>query len=149
MHYMASAPVRRLQSPRSRVLTERGLRFVSDRHLATLSTIGPQGGLHVVAVGFTYVDGVVRIITSGGSQKVRNVERDDRATVAQVSGAEWLSIAGRAIIERDPDSVDLAVQLYAERYRQPRENPTRVVIRIDPERMLGSSGMWEAAPSRS
>ena len=29
-------------------------------------------------------------------------ERDGRATVAQVSGPQWLSIAGRAVIERDP-----------------------------------------------
>jgi PPOX class probable F420-dependent enzyme len=142
MDRMSSVPVRPVSPHRS--LTERGARFATDRHLATLSTIGPRGDLHVVAVGFTYVDGVVRIITSGGSQKVRNVERDHRATVAQVSGAEWLSIAGRAVIERDPESVDLAVRLYAERYRQPRENPTRVVIRIDPERMLGSAGIWEA-----
>jgi len=130
----------------SRSLTARGLRFVTERHLATLSTVGPQGDLHVVAVGFTYVDGVVRIITSGESQKVRNVERDHRATIAQVSGPEWVSIAGRAVVERDPESVDLAVRLYAERYRQPRENPTRVVIRIDPERILGSAGVWRTAP---
>jgi F420H(2)-dependent biliverdin reductase len=140
MNSMDSAPDRPLGASRS--LTGRGLRSVTERHLATLSTIGPGGDLHVVAVGFTYVDGVVRIITSGGSQKVLNVERDPRATVAQVSGPEWLSIAGRAVIERDPESVDLAVRLYAERYRQPRENPSRVVIRIDPERVLGSAGMW-------
>ncbi|GGI46734.1 PPOX class probable F420-dependent enzyme [Agromyces flavus] len=137
---MAAAPIRPISPPRS--LTERGRRFVAERHLATLSTIGPRGDLHVVAVGFTYVEGVVRIITRGGSQKVRNVERDHRATVAQVSGAEWLSIAGRAVVERDAESVELAVRLYAERYRQPRENPTRVVIRIDPERVLGSAGLW-------
>ena len=123
-------------------LTADGRRFLSDRHLATLSTVGPRQDLHVVAVGFTYIDGVVRVITSGGSQKVRNIERDERATVAQVSGREWLSIAGRAVIERDADAVALAVRLYADRYRQPRENPTRVVIRIDPERVLGSEGLW-------
>jgi PPOX class probable F420-dependent enzyme len=144
MGYMVPAPDRRLHLSRS--LTERGQRFVTDRHLATLSTIGPRGDLHVVAVGFTYVDGAVRIITSGDSQKVRNVERDHRATIAQVSGPEWLSIAGRAVVEREPESVDLAVRLYAERYRQPRVNPTRVVIRIDPEQVLGSAGVWRATP---
>ena len=75
-------------------LTDDGRRFVSDYHLATLSTMGPSGGIHVVAVGFTFVDGVVRIITSDASQKVRNIERDARATVAQLSGPQWLSIAG-------------------------------------------------------
>jgi len=126
----------------SRALTDDGVRFVSDRHLATLSTIGPTGGIHVVAVGFTFVDGVVRIITSDGSQKVRNVERDGRATVAQVSGPQWLSIAGSAVIDRDAEAVALAERLYAERYRQPRPNPRRVVIRIAPDRTLGSAGLW-------
>ncbi|WJL94622.1 PPOX class F420-dependent oxidoreductase [Microbacterium sp. ET2] len=122
-------------------LSTEGRRFVADRHLATLSTIGPHGRIHVVAVGFTLVDGVVRVITSEGTQKVRNVERDARATVAQVEGARWLSIAGSALIERDPDAVRLAERLYAERYRTPRENPRRVVIRIDPDRFLASSGL--------
>jgi PPOX class probable F420-dependent enzyme len=123
-------------------LTEDGQRFTTDRHLATLSTIGPRGGIHVVAVGFTFVEGIVRIITSDGSQKVRNVERDGRATVAQVSGPQWLSVAGIGSIERDPESVARAVELYAARYRQPRVNPRRVVISIVPDRILGSAGLF-------
>ena len=122
-------------------LTEEGLAFVADSHLATLSTIGPDAGIHVVAVGFTLADGVVRIITNDGSQKVRNIERDGRATVAQVAGPRWLSIAGRATIERDPEAVARAVALYAARYRPPRPNPTRVVIRLEPGRVLGSAGL--------
>lgn len=122
-------------------LSDDGLRFVTDRHLATLSTIGPSGSIHVVAVGFTYVDGVVRIITGDGGQKVRNVERDPRATVAQVAGPQWLSIAGTAVVERGAAEVAHAVELYAQRYRPPRANPRRVVVRITPERILGSAGL--------
>jgi PPOX class probable F420-dependent enzyme len=122
-------------------LTDDGRRFVSDHHLATLSTIGRNGGIHVVAVGYTVDDGIVRIITSDGSQKVRNIERDPRATVAQVSGPQWLSIAGAAVIERDLTAVDNAVALYALRYRQPRVNPQRVVIRIAPDHVMGSAGL--------
>lgn len=122
-------------------LNEDGWRFVTDRHLATLSTIAPSGLIHAVAVGFTMHDGVVRIITSDGSQKVRNVERDGRATVTQVEGPQWLSFAGTATIERGVDAVAHAVDLYAQRYRQPRVNPLRVVIRLVPERMLGSANL--------
>lgn len=123
-------------------LTDDGRRLVTEYHLATLSTMDRRNGIHVVAVGFTFDGEVVRIITSDGSQKVRNVERDPRATVGQVSGPQWLSIAGHATIERDPAAVAHAVALYAERYRPPRENPERVVIRIVPERVLGSAGIW-------
>ena len=123
-------------------LTHDGRVFVSDYHLATLSTIGRHGGIHVVAVGYTVDEGIVRVITSDGSQKVRNIERDARATVAQVSGPRWLSIAGSAVIERDPVSVDHAVALYAQRYRQPRVNPRRVVIRLAPDHVMGSAGLF-------
>jgi PPOX class probable F420-dependent enzyme len=123
-------------------LTDDGHRFISDYHLATLSTIGPNGGIHVVAVGYTVDDGIVRIITSDGSQKVRNIERDPRATVAQVSGPQWLSIAGTAVIERDRDAVEHAVALYAQRYRQPGLNPRRVVIRLTPDRVMGSGALF-------
>ena len=44
------------------------------------------------------------VITTDGTQKVRNVERDGRATVAQVEGPRWLSIAGSAHIERDAEA---------------------------------------------
>ena len=122
-------------------LSAAGLEFVCDPSLATLSTIGRDGRIHTIAVGYTWHDGVVRIITNDGSQKVRNIERDARATVAQVAGPRWLSIAGSATIEREPDAVATAVALYTERYRQPSENPNRVVIRIAPERILGSAGL--------
>jgi PPOX class probable F420-dependent enzyme len=123
-------------------LTPDGVQFVSDYHLATLSTLGKDGAIHVVAVGFTLEGGVVRIITSDGTQKVRNVERDPRATVAQVAGPRWLSIAGHATIERDPHAVAHAVALYAQRYRPPRVNPRRVVIRLTPVTVMGSAGLF-------
>jgi len=123
------------------VLTPDGLDFVTERHLATLTTLGPDGRFHVVPVGFTYRDGLVRIITSGPSQKVANLRRDARATVSQVDGGRWLTLAGSARILDDPDSVALAVGLYAQRYRQPRVNPLRVAIEVTVETALGSAGL--------
>ena len=122
-------------------LTDAGLQFVADRHLAMLSTMATDGAIHSIAVGFTLHDGVVRIITSDGTQKVRNIERDGRATVGQVDGARWISFVGTAVIERGRDEITLAENLYGARYRQPQPNPKRVVIRIDVDRVLGSTGL--------
>jgi len=122
-------------------LTDEGLQFVADRNLAMLSTMARDGAIHLIAVGFTLHDGVVRIIASDGTQKVRNIERDGRATVGQVDGRRWISFVGNAVIERDRDAITLAENLYAERYRTPQPNPKRIVIRIEVDRVLASTGL--------
>ena len=122
-------------------LTDTASAFVADRYLAILSTPSADGRIHSVPVGFTLENGVVRVITSDGSQKVRNVERAGHAIVVQVEGARWISLGGAASINRNADAVAHAVTLYAVRYRQPRVNPTRVVIEIAVERVMGSAGM--------
>ena len=113
--------------------------FLAERHLGTLSTTRRDGTLHVCAVGFTWdADaGIVRVITGGGSQKVRNVEATGRAAVAQVDGGRWLSLEGPARIARDPSAVAEAVARYATRYQEPRPNADRVAIEIRVERVLG------------
>ena len=128
-----------------RELSEAGIEFVRERHIGTLSTLAPRGGIHAVAVGFTLHDGLLRIITSRVSQKVRNVRRDGTATISQVDGARWLSFQGTATVHDDPDEVALAVGFYAERYRQPRVNPLRVTIILTPSRLMGSSGLFRQA----
>jgi PPOX class probable F420-dependent enzyme len=126
-------------------LTPEGAEFVTERHLAVLSTLGPAGRIHSVPVGFTMQDGTVRIITSDGTQKVRNVERSGQATVAQVDGRRWITFVGSAVITRDPGAVARAVELYSRRYREPGVNPRRVVIEIAVETVLGSPGMRRSA----
>lgn len=123
------------------MLTDAAIRFVTERHLAILSTVGPDGRIHSVPVGFTVEDGLLRIITSDRTQKVRNIERAGHATVAQVEGRQWIAFDGAARIDRDPDAIAHAVALYSGRYREPSVNPIRVVIEISVARMLGSPGM--------
>ena len=89
----------------------------------------------------TYLDGVVRVIGNRGSQKFLNAQRSGRASVSSVDGARWISFEGPAQLLTDLEAVALAVDLYAARYRQPRENPERGVLEITVEHVLGSSGM--------
>ena len=55
------------------------LEFLTERHLATLTTLRPDGTPHVVPVGVTYdpATGAARGITSGTAAKGRHV-RDGR-----------------------------------------------------------------------
>ena len=120
------------------MITPDAVAFLSEYHLATLSTIGRDGRVHAVPVGITYRDGIVRVIGMRGSQKFRNVERVGRASVNTVDGGRWISFEGPARISEDPADIALAVELYAARYRQPQPNPERVVLELTVERVLGS-----------
>lgn len=120
-------------------LPERATELLTARRLATLTSRRRDGTPHVVPVGFTW-DGetsTARVITSDGSQKVRNIERDGYVALGQIDGAEWLTLEGVARISRDPTEIDDAVARYARRYRTPRVNPRRVAIVIDVRRVMG------------
>jgi F420H(2)-dependent biliverdin reductase len=117
------------------------LAFLRERHLATLTTMRPDGTPHVVAVGFTWdADaGLARVITFASSRKARNVAAnpDGPAAVCQVDGGRWLTLEGTARLRVDPDGVAEAVRRYAERYRQPGDREDRVAIEITVHRVLG------------
>jgi PPOX class probable F420-dependent enzyme len=123
-----------------RDLSSGALDFVAERHLATLTTLRANGRPHVVPVGFTWdADALIaRVITSASSQKALNAARSGRAVICQVDGRHWLSFEGRSRVLDDPAAVADAVQRYAVRYRQPRVNPTRVVIEVSVDRVLGN-----------
>jgi F420H(2)-dependent biliverdin reductase len=113
--------------------------FWTERHLCTLVTLRPDGTPHVVPVGVTLdiEAGLARVICTGGTQKARNAERAGVAVVSQVDGGRWSTLEGKAVVRTEPDAVAEAVRRYAQRYRQPRVNPERVVIEITVERVLG------------
>lgn len=115
--------------------------FLTERHLATLTTLRPDGSPHVVAVGFTFdpATATARVITFAPSRKARNLVASpgSRAAVCQVDGGRWLTLEGPAVVTDDPTRVAEGVRRYAERYRQPGERDDRVVIEIAVDRVLG------------
>lgn len=117
------------------------LAFLRDYHLATLTTLRPDGSPHVVAVGFSYdaEDRIARIITFPASVKARNVAASPgaRAALCQVDGGRYLTLEGPAHLTADPARVAAGVAGYAARYRPPKERPDRVVIEIAVDRILG------------
>jgi F420H(2)-dependent biliverdin reductase len=117
------------------------LAFLSERHLATLTTLRADGSPHVVPVGMTWdaATGTARVITSGTSTKARHVrEGRGRVAVCQVDGRRWLTLEGTAVVRDDAGAVREAEERYAQRYRRPRENPARVVLEISVDRVLGN-----------
>jgi PPOX class probable F420-dependent enzyme len=123
-----------------RDLSPEALDFLTVRHLATLTTLRPDGSPHVTPVGFTWdaETSTARVITSRGSRKTRNAAAGGPAALCQVDGRWWLSLEGTTRVLDDPESVADAVRRYAARYREPRPNPERVVIAITVTNVLGN-----------
>lgn len=126
-------------------LTDTQLAFVTERHLATLTTLRADGTPHVVPVAFTWdeVAGVTRTTTGPGSVKVANVRRAGgsgrvRAALCQVDGRRWLTLEGEMTVVDDAAEVADAVRRYAVRYRPPRPGVERVVLRLAVDRVMSS-----------
>ena len=102
------------------------LDFLTERHLATLTTLRRDGSPHVVPVGFTYdaATRFARVITSGESVKARNA-------AARAVGGRDVPGGRRAVVDRQragagghrPGGDRRRRARYAARYRQPRVNP--------------------------
>ncbi len=122
-------------------LDEATLDFLRERHLATLTTLRPDGSPHVVAVGFTWDPeaGIARVITWDASKKARNLldRPGTRAVVAQVDGGRWLSLEGPATVTTDAARCRDGERRYAERYSEPKQREDRAVIEIAVDRILG------------
>ena len=131
--------------PNTARLTDDALAFLTERHLAMLTTLRADGSPHVVAVGFTFdpETHIARVITNNGSQKAVNAERSRIGVLSQVDGARWLSLEGIASVNRDPDGIREAELRYAQRYRTPKVNPNRVAIEVLVTRVLGSSTLLD------
>ena len=88
-------------------LTNDALAFLTERHLAMLTTLRSNNSPHVVAVGFTFdpKTHIARVITTGGSQKAVNAQDQGVAVLSQVDGARWLSLEGKASVNTEAEAV--------------------------------------------
>ena len=120
-------------------ITPEIIAFLTERHLASLTTLRKDGSPHVVPVGFSFdaSRNEVLVITFAGSQKVKNAERGGRAVVSQVDKGRWLSLEGTARVATDEVAVARGVAGYTARYQAPKERVDRVVIIIAVDKILG------------
>jgi len=112
-------PSRRLRGPE--ILRDALVReLLGKRLVAVLSTLEPDGSVHAVALWCAATDAGIVFATGSGSRKVKNLERDLRATMTlhdsrpgfEVCGA---SIAGRVELVRGAEAAAL-VALVHRRY---------------------------------
>jgi PPOX class probable F420-dependent enzyme len=140
------------------------LELLESERVVTCSTIGPRGWPHSMPLWFTLrePEGEVRpdappkevwVWTYAKSQKVRNLERDPRATLLIETGREYVELRGiqieaRAELIRDTERVFEFAKELTLRYSDGIETiegdaaaalqaqaPKRVAIRFEPVRV--------------
>jgi PPOX class probable F420-dependent enzyme len=80
--------------------------LLERQRIVVVSSIGPRGWPHSMPLWYVLRDGEIWIYTYAKSQKVRNLERDPRATLLVETGHEYfelrgVEIEGEAEIHRD------------------------------------------------
>ncbi len=84
--------------------------LIDTERKVVVTSVGPRGWPHSMPMWYVPRDGTIWIWTYAKSQKVRNLERDARATLLIETGHEYTELRGvmveaEAVIERDQDIV--------------------------------------------
>jgi PPOX class probable F420-dependent enzyme len=91
--------------------------LIDSERIVVVSSLGTRGWPHSMPLWYVPRDGEIWIYTYGKSQKVKNLERDARATLLIETGHEYAELRGveieaEAEIHRDLDTVfHLAMEL--------------------------------------
>jgi PPOX class probable F420-dependent enzyme len=97
--------------------------LLSSERVAVVTSLGPRGWPHSMPLWYVPRDGEVWIYTYAKSQKVRNLERDRRATVLVETGHAYGELRGAMIeaeaeIQRDFDDVYALAEELTLRYAE-------------------------------
>jgi PPOX class probable F420-dependent enzyme len=125
-------------------------RFLAEERSLTCATISPNGRPHLVELWYLADGDQILCWSYARSQKVRNLERDPRATLQIEAGNSYGELRGVMLecdveIDRDPGTVqDIGIALAAHHSGEPDEQtragiaqqaPKRVVLRFTPTRV--------------
>jgi general stress protein 26 len=107
--------------------------FLADERIVTCATVGPRGWPHLMPLWYVLRDpgGVGPHLwawTYAASQKVRNLEREPRATLQVEAGEQYQELRGvmfecDVVIHRDVETVGALGHEIFMRYASPRGEP--------------------------
>ena len=101
--------------------------LLDSQRVVVVGSLGPRGWPHLMPLWYVPRDGEVWIYTYAKSQKVRNLERDPRATLLIETGHEYTELRGvmieaEAEIHRDIEVVYPLAEELTLRYAQGLES---------------------------
>jgi PPOX class probable F420-dependent enzyme len=126
-------------------LNEKQARLFTDRNWGVIATIREDGSPQATPVWIDYDGEDVLVNSARGRAKVKNVERDPRATVtvlpAENQQAGYVMVSGTATIVEEGalEHINMLAKKYLGEDKYPYLGPgeERVIIRISPERVDG------------
>jgi PPOX class probable F420-dependent enzyme len=113
--------------------------FLSEQRTVTCATLGPRGWPHLMPLWYLLKDDEIWAWTYAKSQKVRNLERDARATLQVESGDSYDQLRGvmlecDTVLHHDTPEVQAFGEALFERYAG---NPaTEMVAAQAPKRVV-------------
>lgn len=122
-------------------------RFLATRDVMVLATIQPDGAPLATPVWFLHSTGDLAMISEEATQKVRNLRRDPRVSVAaeagSVGGIRGVIIQGRAEFLRESDERRTLAAAFLRKYQPDLRcrwggdamPPDRVMFRVVPTRV--------------
>jgi PPOX class probable F420-dependent enzyme len=101
--------------------------LIEDERIVVVASFGPRGWPHLMPLWYVPREGEIWIWTYAKSQKVRNLERDPRATLMIETGHEYGELRGvmiesEAVIHRDVETVAGFAEELTVRYAEGIEN---------------------------
>jgi PPOX class probable F420-dependent enzyme len=95
--------------------------FLNGRHTMNIATFGPDENIHLVAMWYGFLNGNAAFETYEKSQKVRNLQRNDRITVLVEDGDTYdelrgVEIVGKGVIHESGDTMLAVAKSVIDRY---------------------------------
>ena len=126
-------------------LNEKQAKLFTDRNWGVIATVREDGSPQATPVWIDYDGDSVLVNSAHGRTKVKNIERDPRATVTvlpaenQQSGYVMVSGTAELVDEGAREHIDKLAKKYLGEDKYPYLGPgeQRVIIKIRPERVDG------------
>ncbi len=124
--------------------------FLAEERTMTCATIGPRGWPHLMPLWYVLRGPRIWAWTYAVSQKVRNIERDSRATLLLEAGESYEELRGvmfecDAIVHRDIETVSALGQEIFKRYAVPRGEAPADALAPEVEAMLAKQATKRVA----
>ncbi len=91
--------------------------FILGDHVAVIGTLNRDGSSHLTTIWYLVeANGAVVMSTIGGTQKVKNLQRDPRIALCVGDESRSVSLYGRATISADQALIRKTIERLVERY---------------------------------